>query len=261
MSRTIAVTGVASGIGAALAAALGAAGHRVVGFDRTEASVAVDRFIPLDLGDEGSIAEAAGRAPEGLDGLCANAGIPPRPGLEAAILRVNFLGTRAFTRAMLPRLAPGASIVTMASRAGQGWRENIGQVRRLARLSGMAEAEGFVDSEGIDATRCYNLSKEAVIAWTVGASEAMTARGLRVNAISPGAVETPILDDFGRAFGERMARNVARAGRPGTPGEVAAVAAFLLSPESGWIRGADIAVDGGMGAFALADALELGVPE
>ena len=54
-----------------------------------------------------------------------------------------------------------------------------------------------------------------------------------------------------------MARNVARAGRPGEPGEIAAVAAFLLSPESSWLKGAEIPVDGGTGGFNMADALDL----
>ena len=53
------------------------------------------------------------------------------------------------------------------------------------------------------------------------------------------------------------ARNVARAGRPGQPAEIAAVAAFLLGPDSSWLRGAEISPDGGMGAFATSDALGL----
>ena len=79
----------------------------------------------------------------------------------------------------------------------------------------------------------------------------------RINAISPGAVATGILDDFARAFGEVMARNVARAGRAGTPEEIARIAAFLLSPDSHWIKGSDITVDGGMAGFNLSDRLNL----
>ena len=62
-----------------------------------------------------------------------------------------------------------------------------------------------------------------------------------------------------RAFGDRMARNVERAGRPGTAEEIAAIAAFVLSEESHWLKGADIAIDGGMGAFNASDALGLDV--
>ena len=54
-----------------------------------------------------------------------------------------------------------------------------------------------------------------------------------------------------------MVRNVERAGRAGTPREIAEVAAFLLSPSSGWLKGVDIAIDGGMGGFNMSDMLGL----
>ncbi len=256
MLNTYAVTGVASGIGAALAERLKADGHRVVGFDVAETRKNVDHFIHLDLNDPQSIALAAAQTPATLDGFCNNAGLPPRAGLEAAILQVNFLGTRAFTQAMLPHLKPGGSIVNMASRAGHGWRDNLEQVKRLAATD---HADTFLAAEKIDATRCYNLSKEAVILWTVAMSEPLVARNLRINSLSPGGIATGILDDFRRAFGDTMTRNVARAGRPGNPQEIADIAAFVLSPESHWLKGADIPIDGGMGAFNMSDALGLDV--
>ena len=114
-----------------------------------------------------------------------------------------------------------------------------------------------METEKLDATRCYNLTKEAVILWTVAETEAMVKRGLRINSLSPGGIATGILGDFQKAFGPRMARNVERAGRPGRPEEIAEVAAFLLSPPSHWIKGTDIAIDGGMGAFNQADLMDL----
>ncbi len=255
--RTYAVTGVASGIGANLARILKMQGHRVIGFDIRETRDNLDRFIALDLNDADSIAKAAAAVDTPLDGLCNNAGLPPREGLEEAILQVNFLGTRDFTHAMLPHLGAGGSIVNLASRAGHGWREGADQVKRLAGLRRRDQLAGFVAAENIDATRCYNLTKEAVILWTVAEAEAMVGRGLRINSLSPGGVSTGILEDFQRAFGAMMAKNVVRAGRPGAPEEVAEIAAFLLSPASNWIKGADIAIDGGMGAFNQSDAMDL----
>ncbi|MEM6620289.1 MAG: coniferyl-alcohol dehydrogenase [Pseudomonadota bacterium] len=259
--KTYAVTGVASGIGAELARILHGEGHRVIGFDvvATEPgdSSGVDRFITLDLSDPGAIVQAADHLNEPLDGLCNNAGLPPRDGLEAAILEVNFTGTRAFTNALLPRFRDGGSVVNMASRAGHGWPANIDQVKALGRLKTRDDITAFIASEGIDATRAYNLSKEAVILWTLAEAEPMVNRGLRVNSLSPGGIATGILDDFRRAFGDKMAKNVARAGRPGEPVEIAHIAAFLLSPASNWIKGTDIAIDGGMGAFNQTDAMGL----
>ncbi len=256
-TRTIAVTGVAGGIGAELAALLKSRGHRVIGFDLRDTSQNIDGFVPLDLADMTSVRAAAAAVEEPLDGLCNNAGLPPRDGLEAMLLQVNFLGTRAFTDLLRPKISGGGSIVNVASRAGAQWRQNLDQVLRLGALSDAAQLPEFITREGIDPTRAYNLSKEAVIAWTAALTEEMIGRDIRINSISPGAVTTGILDDFARAFGDKMVRNVERAGRPGTPREVAEVAAFLLSPESGWIKGVDIAIDGGMGGFNMSDMLGL----
>lgn len=255
---TYAVTGVASGIGAQLARILKAQGHHVIGLDIRETHDDVDQFIHLDLNDQDSIAAAAAAITVPLDGLCNNAGLPPRDGLEETILQVNFIGTRAFTKAMLPHLREGASMVNMASRAGHGWRDGIEQVKRLASLTQRDQLAGFIAAEKIDATRCYNLTKEAVILWTIAEAEQMIKLGLRVNSLSPGGIATDILGDFQRVFGAAMARNIERAGRAGKPEEVAEVAAFLLSPASHWIKGTDIAIDGGMGAFNMTDAMGLG---
>lgn len=257
MTRTYAVTGVASGIGEALAGVLKSGGHTVIGFDQKAPSIQMDHFIELDLNDHAALQDAAAQTPCPIDGLCNNAGLPPRAGLETTILTVNFTSTRAFTHAMLPHMNAGASIVNMASRAGHGWRENLDQVKTFAACDTAQAVAEFVAAENLDATRCYNLSKEAVILWTLAMAEDMVARDIRINSLSPGGVSTGILDDFRQAFGDKMARNVARAGRVGTPQEIAKIAAFALSPESNWLKGADIAIDGGMGAFNMSDSLGL----
>ncbi|MEM9207822.1 MAG: SDR family NAD(P)-dependent oxidoreductase, partial [Pseudomonadota bacterium] len=88
-SMTVAVTGVTSGIGYETAKMLDSQGHRVVGFDIAEPADTVGQFIRLDLDDADSIATAADAVTEPLDGLFNNAGLPPRDGLEAKLLRVN----------------------------------------------------------------------------------------------------------------------------------------------------------------------------
>ena len=96
-----------------------------------------------------------------------------------------------------------------------------------------------------------------MIVLTMAQTEALIARGLRMNSVSPAAVSTAILADFVSAFGDQVARNIARAGRPGTPGEIADVIVFLASPQSRWLKGVDITIDGGMGAMAVSDMLGL----
>jgi len=84
----------------------------------------------------------------------------------------------------------------------------------------------------------------------------MIGRNLRMNSVSPAAVSTGILPDFAKAFGDRMTRNVARAGRPGLPEEIARVIVFLASGDSNWIKGQDIVIDGGMGSVIATEMLQ-----
>lgn len=253
----VALTGGATGIGAEVAARLQRDGHEVTAFDIAEPAAHVDRWIETDLSSPASIDAAIAAAAGRYDALVNNAGLPPREGRAELVLNVNFLGFRRFLTGMLDRLAPGAAIVNTASRAGAMWRENLDEVKALMALASPGELPGFVAARGIDHVRAYNLSKEAVIVETLSRTEALIARDLRMNSVSPAAVSTGILDDFVSAFGERAASNIARAGRPGRPDEIADVIAFLAGPESRWLKGVDVVVDGGMGAMALTDALGL----
>jgi NAD(P)-dependent dehydrogenase (short-subunit alcohol dehydrogenase family) len=220
--------------------------------DLVEPAGPVDQFIAVDFTQPESIDAAASAVTGPIDGLCNNAGLPPRDGWAQKILRVNFLAPRHLTQRLLPSLGPDASIVNIASRAGQAWRDNINQVKELAKVTSDDALAGFVADQQIDPTRAYNLSKEAMIVWTQAETEPLRARGIRINSLSPAAVSTSILDDFVRAFGD-----LARTGRAGEAAEIADVAAFLLSPASRWLYGTDTWADGGMAAFATSDALSL----
>jgi len=231
----IAITGAASGIGAAVAQKLSSAGHEVTAFDKAKPQAHVDHWIPIDLNDAASIDVALAAASGPYDVLINNAGLPPKPGCAEL----------------------GASIVNTASRAGAMWRDNIEQVKALLVVDSNDALAEFVSSENVDHVRAYNLSKEAVIVYTMAQAEAMLARGFRMNSVSPAAVSTDILDDFINAFGDRVKKNLQRIGRAGNADEIADVIVFLAMPQSRWLKGVDIAVDGGMGAMAVSDALEL----
>lgn len=253
----VAITGAAGGIGAELARLMTSRGARVTAFDVVEPAAHVADFIATDLADPRSVDAALASASGPFDALCNVAGLPPRSGLEATILAVNFLGLRRFTNGMLEKLLPSGSIVNVASRAGHRWRENIDQVRALMTLPDEADLAAFVADRGIDPVRAYDLSKEAVIVWTMARTGYLAKRGLRMNCVSPAAVQTGILEDFMTAFGERATKGIALAGRAGTAEEIAQVAAFLVSPESGWMKGGNVTIDGGLEAMVTTSALGL----
>lgn len=252
----IAITGAATGIGAATVRRLRSEGHHITAFDVVEPN-GVDVWVKLDLSDLDAIPAAVQAADGSFDALINNAGLPPRGDNQLVILAVNVLGLIALTLAMEPKLTPGAAIVSTASRAGRDWMQNLEEVKALLALRKVDELPKFVAEREIDATRAYNLSKEAVIAWTIAQTVRWIGLGLRGNTVSPAAVDTRILADFEAAFGERVAQIRSRVGRSGAPEEIAETIAFLASPTSNWIKGTDIWVDGGATAITLADAHRL----
>jgi len=254
--QRIVLTGGASGIGSEVAKRLTQAGHIVHAFDIHQPQVDVARWIQTDFSDNASIKAAIEAAQGPYDAMINNAGLPPRDGQQEKILRVNFFGLRSFLNGMLDKLTGDASIVNTASRAGGMWKDNLDEVKALLALQETKLAD-FITERNINPTRAYNLSKEALIVMTIADTERMIARGLRMNTVSPAAVSTSILQDFHTAFGEQVAKNVARAGRPGEPDEVADVIVFLASEQSRWIKGQDLVIDGGMSAMLMSDALEL----
>ena len=248
----LALTGGAIGIGAATAACLKADGHEVVIFDIQQPQND-DRWIPLDLTNADSIATAldaaSGSGDDRFDGLCSVAGIPPRGDNAPACLTVNTLATCAFIDAFIPKLSDGAPIVTVASRAGMAWQGNLDQLDDLLQQTPRTIGE-WCKVNGVDATRAYILSKQAVIYWHQRAVTPYIGKH-RFVTVSPSAVSTGIHDEFIKAFGAPVIKNLSRVGRSGTPEEVAELIAFCMSPAASWINGVDIITDGGMGAMAM----------
>lgn len=254
-SKHIVITGGSTGIGASVIELYRADGHEVTALDIQEPDNA-SRWIKTDLCDPKSINDAVAKIDQPIDALINNAGLPPREGLTAKILEVNFFGFREALTGLETKLAKGASIVNVASRAGAFWRDNLAQVTALMALErdGLDE---FIDQNEIDHVRAYNLSKEAMIVFTLSQTERMIAKNLRMNSVSPAAVSTGILDDFTQAFGPKVAANIKRVGRPGSPEEIARIIRFLASEDSAWIKGQDITIDGGMTALAMTDMMGL----
>lgn len=242
--KTVIVTGAASGIGAATAAMAQANGAHVISVDIQVPTKPVGRFIQADLADRGSIDRLVAELPNGIHGLANIAGLPPtKP--AAAVVKVNLVGLKYLTTHLISKLADGASIVNLASLAGLGWADAKASIAESADLD-FDDVDAFCEKHGIAGARSYFFSKEALIVWTMQNRWTWRARGIRMNSVSPGPVDTPILKDFLETLGARAEEDMRTMDRPGTPADIAPVVNFLLSDGSVWIRGSNLAVDGGM---------------
>ena len=250
-NKTIVVTGAASGIGAATARLLARQGAKVIAVDRNPPAAGLGEFIQADLSSKAGIDGLLATLPAGIHGLANIAGLPPTRPAEQ-VLKVNLVGLKYLTARLAPRLAEGAAIVNLASLAGIGWPQAVAAIRASESLD-FDGVPVFCARHGIEGARSYFFSKEALIAWTLQNRWTWRERSIRMNCISPGPVETPILGDFIETLGARAEEDMRVMDRPGRPDDIAPVASFLLSEASGWIRGANIPADGGMHAQVLCD--------
>jgi len=240
--KVIVITGAASGQGAAEAVALAREGAIVIATDlhRAHAAPSGVTYRRVDITraeDWRALSEWVQREHGRVDGLVNNAGIPFRGRLlEVAledwnrVLTVNVTGALLGIQAMAPLMHRGGSIVNIGSIAG---------------LTGHYSA-------------AYTTSKWALRGLSRVASLELGPRGIRVNAIHPGYIDTPMTASAPQAFRDSNSSQ-APLGRVGTVEDVAPLVVFLMSDESAYISGTDIPVDGGQtghgGMKVLSDAL------
>jgi NAD(P)-dependent dehydrogenase (short-subunit alcohol dehydrogenase family) len=246
----VVVTGAASGIGAATVDRLVAAGLEVIGLDRHPARACPT--VLCDLARPETIDAAVGELPAELGGLANVAGVPGTFPAEL-VLRVNVLGLRHLTEALLSRLVRGAAVVNVASVAAVRNPAPRELVAGLLATPSFDAGLAWCLDHPLDAPSAYRFSKQVLVEWTLQASAAWRRQGVRVVSVSPGVVDTPILPDFRASMGDAaIDAATAEAGRLAEPHDIAPVIAFLLSPDAQWVNGVDLRVDGGLVGGRLA---------
>ncbi|OBK47632.1 coniferyl-alcohol dehydrogenase [Mycobacterium sp. 1081908.1] len=260
--RRAVVTGCASGIGEHVARQLSELGADVVGLDKRRPAFELNGFHEVDLADPASIDRAVASVEAPVDALFNVAGVSSGIGDPPLVVTINFLGLRQLTEALIEKMPAGSSIVSVSSLAAAAYRDHLRAVAPLLDTATMAEGIDWCHAHpDALAGGGYQLSKEAIILYTMRSAAPLGARGIRINCTGPGVTETPILDQLRTAYGQGFLDDIPKPlGRVSEAAEQAAALLFLNSRAASYITGQVLWVDGGNVGAAIARELEEGAP-
>jgi NAD(P)-dependent dehydrogenase (short-subunit alcohol dehydrogenase family) len=171
---------------------------------------------------------------------------------------VNLVGMRHLAELVAERMQPGAAIASISSTAGAGYLMNIGKWMPLVTAPGFDAAKEWCEAHPEEIAGGYAPSKEAIIIWTFWASYALAQKGIRVNCISPGPTQTPMMPDFEEYVGKEFMENFpVPLGRRSSPDEQAWPLIFLNSKLASYITGENLIADGGTMGAAMTGGIDL----
>jgi NAD(P)-dependent dehydrogenase (short-subunit alcohol dehydrogenase family) len=264
---TYAITGAASGMGRETAQRLRDGGHRVIGVDIQGGDIVADLSTPR--GREEAAGGVLAASENKLDGAVLAAGLGPSPGRDRPrqIAQVNYLGVVELLTAWRPALAAAerAKVVVVASNSTTTVPAVPGRTVKALLAHDADKALRSVRIFGSAApTLMYAASKIAVSRWVrrTAVSPQWAGSGIRLNALAPGAVMTPLLTE--QLSTPRQAKAVRSFPVPlggfGDAGQMADWMCFMLSDSADFLCGSIVFVDGGTDAYFRADDWPRTVP-
>lgn len=250
--RTIAVTGTASGLGAATRRRLLGRGDRVIGVDRRDADVVADLSSApgRDHAVEAVLDASGGR----LDGVVSCAGLgpyePPEP-----VTRVNYFGAIALLDQLRGALGRGREPAAVAiASVGAAFEQLVDPAVIEACHSG-DEERAVALLRGGDGNTAYVTCKRALALAVRRRAAEWGALGIRLNAVAPGKMETPMLAGLlaHEGLGPAVEALPVGLGRTAPPEEIAGAVLFLLDSDASYVHGQVLFVDGGSEAIVRPD--------
>lgn len=203
-----------------------------------------------DVTNEENIAKVAKMA-KGLGNIKAvihTAGIASTVDNPALIVKIDLIGTANIIEGFYPHMESGSSMVLVASMMGHVIPPNPAYDSLMVDCKQSGFYDKFAPFLGGEATNAYNFSKRGVMLLSEKWMTKLGEKGVRINTISPGIIETAMAAEASKQHPEQMAfmQSLTALGRNGAPEEIAKVAEFLVSDLASFVTGTDILTDGGL---------------
>ena len=233
-------------MGAAAVTELDDLGAEIHVLDLKEPPVEVASYQSADLREPGAVAAAIDKIGGRIDALFNAAGLPGAPFPDVDTMLVNFAAPRHLTSLVVPHMTNGGAVCSISSTAGSGYLLNLEKWMPLVDTADFAEAKAWIEGHPEEILGAYSQSKEALIIWTMYAALDFRGHGVRLNCISPGPTDTPMMPAFEDLAGAQLIDMFARgAGRRSTPAEQAYPMIFLNSGAASYVSGENLVTDGG----------------
>jgi NAD(P)-dependent dehydrogenase (short-subunit alcohol dehydrogenase family) len=244
--RVVVSGGGGAGMGAATVTELANLGAEIHVLDLKEPPVDVASYQNVDLKDADAAAAAIDRIGGTVHALFNCAGLPGPPFSDLDTMIVNFVAMRHLAELCADRMTEGGAIASISSTAGSGYLANIAKWIPLVTTNGFAEAKQWCEEHPDEIATGYAPSKEAICVWTHHAALDLAKRNIRVNCISPGPTDTPMMPAFEDFAGADLINKFAEgAGRRSRPEEQAYPLIFLNSRAASYVSGENFVTDGG----------------
>jgi NAD(P)-dependent dehydrogenase (short-subunit alcohol dehydrogenase family) len=244
--RVVVSGGGGAGMGAAAVEGLVELGAEVHVLDLKDAPVPVASQQVVDLREPDAVAAAIDKIGGRIDALFNAAGLPGAPFPDIDTMLVNFAAPRHLTSLVVPRMTDGGAICSISSTAGSGYLLNLEKWMPLVDTPDYASAKAWIEANPEEIIGGYSQSKEALIIWTMKAAMDLALKGVRLNCISPGPTDTPMMPAFEDMAGAQVIDLFAQGlGRRSTPAEQGWPMIFLNSDAATYVTGENVNTDGG----------------
>ncbi len=249
--KQVVVTGASSGMGEATSKQIMQLGADVVALDIKAPNFDVKAYHETDLREQVAIDATLDRLEGPVDAVFYCAGLPQQFFPPLDLMLVNVVGARHLIQGLVPRMPESSAIACVSSVAGSGWPADLPAWLELAQTPDFDTAKAWCadpDREALIGDG-YAASKAAMVVYVMVAAAELVAKGIRINVVSPGATNTPLMPRFVEIAGQDAVDAVKQvAGRMAEPEEIANPLIFLNSPMASYINGSNLMIDGGFSA-------------